>query len=189
MALCRIHITGGPGSGKTTAGRYLSEALGVPLLSLDYYWLDTNARLNEPRNGSIVTDAVAEHVRQLSQRDEWLTEGGFLDWTEPLMERAQLIIWMQAPWRVASYRIMTRHIRAELARNNRFPGWRRLYAFWRWAAHYYNDTNSPGLNPFGTPNTLGTLRTTLERYSDKVIACSSRAEVKSLARDLQAAPA
>jgi hypothetical protein len=185
----RIHITGGPGSGKTTAGRYLSEALALPLLSLDYYWLDTNVRLDMPRDGSIVTDAVAEHVRDLALTGAWLTEGGFLDWTQPLMERAELIIWMQAPWRVASYRILLRHFRAELVRDNRFPGWKRLYHFWRWAAHYYDDSNTPGLNPFGTPNTLGTLTQNLEPYSDKVVTCSSRDDIAALISDLQRAAA
>lgn len=55
-------------------------------------------------------------------KDTWIARGAYLDWVEPLLLEADLVVWLDVPWRVASYRIIFRHVRATTARKNRFPG-------------------------------------------------------------------
>lgn len=82
---------------------------------------------------------------------------------------------MGVPWRVASRRILLRHVRAELARDNRFPGWGNLFRFWLWSARYYHNRNQPGLNDYGTPNTIATLGEALMQFEDRVLCCAAAA--------------
>lgn len=84
------------------------------------------------------------------------------------------------PWRVASYRIISRHIKATLAGNNRWPGWRRLYSFWRWSGRYYGNQNASGLNEWGVPETKRTAASLLAPYADKLTVCRSNREIEAL---------
>ena len=180
MAPRRVHITGGPGSGKTTMGGRLSAMLGAPVNDLDGLVLATVARLPQPDDAARCLDLVAEEVSALAAADVWVSEGGYLGWTQPFLERADLIVWMGVPWRVASRRILLRHVRAELARDNRFPGWGNLFQFWLWSARYYHNRNQPGLNDYGTPNTIATLGEALMQFEDGVVRCESRANPETI---------
>ena len=112
--------------------------------------------------------------------DAWVAEGAYLGWAEPLLRQAELVVWMDISWRVASYRIISRHIKATLARNNRFPGWRRLYRFWRWSGRYYSDQNPPGLNSYGVPDTKATADERLVPYKDRLVVCRSQKNAEML---------
>jgi hypothetical protein len=53
-------------------------------------------------------------------------------WTDRLIFGADIAIWLDPPWPVAVWCVFYWHLRAELRRDNRFPGWRRLCWFeWR----------------------------------------------------------
>jgi hypothetical protein len=85
---------------------------------------------------------------RLAAEDQWLSEGSFVGGNETVFRRADLIVWIDVLWRVASYRILSRHVKLSLARKNRFPGLLQLYRFWRWSSRYYANRNPAGLNPF-----------------------------------------
>jgi hypothetical protein len=71
--LQRIHIIGGPGSGKSYAARQLSRLLGIPAYDLDELFWDRAA----PRYG--VRATVAERDTRLvaiTQEVTWVIEGG-----------------------------------------------------------------------------------------------------------------
>jgi hypothetical protein len=85
---------------------------------------------------------------RLAAEDRWISEGSFVGGNETFFRRADLIVWLDVPWRVASYRILSRHVKLSLARKNRFPGLLQLYRFWRWSSRYYANRNPAGLNPF-----------------------------------------
>ena len=182
----RIHFAGGPWSGKTTAARRVGATLGLPVFHLDYEWLDTaaSAHLDDEATLAVMADRVEEYARG----DAWMSEGAFIGWVTPLLQRADLIVWLQVSRPVAGYRVLRRHLQAELRGDNPFPGWRKFYRFWRWTDRFYTNTNPPGLNPWGTPNTLATLTTVLAAYGDKVVACRS-VEDEALTGRLQEEPA
>jgi len=61
---------------------------------------------------------MADEAQRISTSDGWVSDGAYFDWTETLFQNSHLVIWLDPPWRVASYHILSRHIRATMARDN-----------------------------------------------------------------------
>ena len=110
-----------------------------------------------------------------------------MGWAMPLFEHAELVVWTDVPWRVASYRILARHLKAELSRSNRFPGWRALYEFWRWSARFYSDRNPHRLNSYGAPHTRTYALEQLAMYRDKTTICRTNGDIEALLDRLRGA--
>ncbi|CAA9547367.1 MAG: hypothetical protein AVDCRST_MAG87-587 [uncultured Thermomicrobiales bacterium] len=119
----RIHVIGGPGSGKTTVARRLALAADVPCVELDVIGYDNGAGAKRP-----LIDKLTE-VDRLAAQPSWVAEGMFLWWTEALSRNADIILWLDPPWRIAASRIIRRHARASLAGTNRHRGIGRLVRF------------------------------------------------------------
>jgi adenylate kinase family enzyme len=183
----RIHITGGPGAGKSWLAQRLSRRLGLPYHDLDGIALE----LQKDMPGPLDFEALMARRLPLSQRlaagDAWISDGSNLEACRPFHDRAELIIYLTVPWRVAAYRIVARHAKRSLAGNNRFPGLRRLYRFWRWCGRYYANRNPHGVNGFGTPETIAFHEEALQAYADKLVMCRTKAEVEAVEARLTAA--
>jgi adenylate kinase family enzyme len=169
----RIHITGGPGSGKTTLARQLSARLHLPCYELDEIGYEGGA-------GAERLPAVRlADVAQIASQPAWVTEGIFLGWTEPLFEAADRIIWLDLPWRIVAWRIFTRHVMAELRGNNRHTGWLKLYRFMQWTHGYYH--HEVGIIDVHAEPEVSENRVTtaayLAKFKDKVVHCQSPADV------------
>jgi adenylate kinase family enzyme len=187
----RIHFTGGPGSGKS----YLATRLAT---ALDAAYIDIDGRMLQIKPLDVVIDTQDEYDAFIAARDNdledatraeaWVSDGSFIGVSKVALERADLVVWMDAPWRIASYRIVSRHVKAELRRNNRFPGWKRLYLFWRWSARFYADRNPHGLNVWGTPHTRAFTREVLAPYEAKLVVVRTKREVEELLKRLLPSP-
>jgi adenylate kinase family enzyme len=127
-------------------------------------------------------------LEDATRADAWVSDGAFIGVSKVALERADLIVWMDSPARVALYRILARHVKAELRRNNRFPGWQRLYEFWRWSARFYADRNSHGFNVWGTPNTRAFTREVLKPYESKLVVVRTKREAEELLKHLRPSP-
>lgn len=171
----RIHVTGGPGSGKTRLAKRIADERGIPMHDLD------GLLLTHDDVGPL--DASGD-VGRLVDMPQWVSEGVYVTWSRPFLDAADVIVWLDPPWRVASYRILSRHLRLELARKNRFPGWRRLYHFWRWSARFYANTNEPTVNRYGAPNTCSALEAGLEPYRAKLIVCRTNEQIEALVKSV-----
>jgi len=105
----RIHIIGGPGAGKSTLARRLGATLGLPVHTLDtvaYEGPEFTARSRE---------AAEQTVREIAATPQWVTEGIFVGWTDPLLDRADLIVWLDyLGWHEAAARIVVRSFRDAL---------------------------------------------------------------------------
>jgi hypothetical protein len=179
----RIHITGGPGTGKTTLAKALAERLGLAVHDLDGSGLDLQARM-DPTDYEGLAAARRVQSQAFAANEAWISEGSNILVARPLFERAEVIVVLYTSWRVASYRILARHAKATLVGNNRFPGLRRLYRFWRWSARFYANTNPPGLNEWGTPTTQATMEDELAPYEAKVMRYRSKGQVLTLVTSL-----
>ena len=176
MTLRRIHITGGPGSGKTTAGRRIATELHLPFHELDQIPIDLD--------WDMARAAEENTAERIAEQDAWLSEGAYFGWAQPLLDRAELVVLLDLPWRVASYRIITRYFKAELARNNQHHGLGRLKSFWTWSRRYYRDANPHTLNNEGVPRTRGRAIEELSPYREKLRVCRSNHEVDLLLRQI-----
>jgi len=173
----RIHVTGGPGCGKSTFARRLGESLGYPVYHLDEMALDQEAKM--PARDAF--SAVAGDLPRLIDEPRWISEGSYLGWAAPLPAAADLVVWLNVPARVALYRIMARHLKAEVARNNRFPGWRRLAHFWLWSYRYFAERNARVLGFFGVPETRSHAAELLRPYRDKLVVYRDKQAIERLA--------
>ncbi len=176
----RVHFTGGPGGGKTTAARQLAQARGAPWYDLDGMLLEMEGRL--PVLQAI--EEVAARLPSIALQPAWVSDGAYLGWAQPLLDAADLIVWIDLPPRVALFRILARHLKADLRRDNRFPGWRRLMRFWRWCLRYYRDGNPPGINVYGTPETRAHTAAALRSYEGKLRVCRSNKDLAALLEEL-----
>lgn len=191
----RVHIVGGPGSGKTRLALALSENLGLPAFHLDALALaeGTAADLRPVR----ALESRLDDIGHLAMRDRWITEGTFLWWTSKLFEHADLIIWLDTPGRLAIRQIVGRHLSDYIHEASRARGIRaRLHAlryphvlfmidFLRWSAHYYRATNGV-VGPAHDPDNMDALtrsatRECLEGYRSKVVRLTSSDPALALA--------
>ena len=110
MALNRIMIIGGPGSGKTWLADRLGRRYQLPIHAVDDEVWD---RLGAER----APDDIDARVRRLAAQDKWIIEGGNSRTYADRVQRADAIIRLAPPiWR-RLYRVFRRDgLRIELLR-------------------------------------------------------------------------
>jgi len=185
----RIHIIGIPGSGKSTLARRCAAAIGVSSTDLDYLPLH-DAVTGTGLQGPARYDASQAAAVALAELDRWVTEGVYCGWTGPLLERADLIIWLDIPPAVAVWRIVRRHARRSLAGKNDFPGLRLLTRF-AWGV--LHDAGKPAastaqLRADMNRNSRATTAAHLNPYQDKLIRCSTRRDVTNVMAQVEPGP-
>lgn len=168
--MTRIHIIAGPGSGKTTLARTLAAHLNISFHELDTVGWEGGFGAARP------LEARLNDIHLIAIQPDWISEGSFLGWTEELLQTADQIVWLDLPWRIACWRILTRHIKASLAGTNRHPGLLKLYRFLGDSRKYYTNTHSSA-----TYTRLST-RKALAPYMRKVVHCQRPADVKAFLR-------
>ncbi|HEV2074358.1 MAG TPA: AAA family ATPase [Thermomicrobiales bacterium] len=180
-SVMRVHIVGGPGSGKTTLTRSLARECSLPLCELDTVAYEHGAGAKRSLDLRLA-DVVA-----VSRQDTWITEGIFLGWTDELFDRADAIIWLDLPWHLAAWRILLRHARASRVGANPHQGLRRLGPFLLDARRYYrapaNVAAAPDDDRAVTRDATANL---LARYRRKTIHCRSRQDVEAAMRSIAA---
>ncbi len=174
----RVHIIGGPGSGKSTLAAQLGKRMSVSVYDLDAVAYEGGAG---PKR-----ELSARHadVERIAQTPGWVTEGIYLWWCDPLAEKADRIVWLDVPWRVAVYRIVRRHIVLSLAGTNRHPGVKKLARFaWETRRYYLTESTTATERANDDDDGAVTRAATeiwLKRYGNKVLRSRMASDLKSL---------
>jgi hypothetical protein len=99
----KLHIIGIPSAGKTTLARDISRLLDLPHHDLDpLVFVDARWTLR----GASERDAM---LGRILEEPDFVTEGAFLGWTEPLFAAVDHIIWLDPPLRTLVWRHVRRH--------------------------------------------------------------------------------
>jgi adenylate kinase family enzyme len=141
----RIHVTGASGSGVTSLGRALAEALALPHHDTDdYLWKPTTPPYRELRD-------IAERLRLMKEmflpRADWVLSDGLDGWGDDLISSFDLVVFLKTPHKLRMQRLRARkatHFGADAVG----PGGRRheeTEAFIEWASHY-EDGSREGRN-------------------------------------------
>lgn len=117
-------------------------------------------------------EACLSDVERIVAQPGWVTEGPLLEWTVGLFEGADCIVWLDLPWRIAGWRIVTRHIRASLAGTNRHPGFSKLLRFLQSSREYYREPRDH------EAHTRAAAASYLQPYRQKVVHCRRPVEVR-----------
>ena len=171
----RIFIIGQSGSGKSTLAGKLGSALNVPVDDLDLVFREGGG--NGPLRATDVRDA---DLSAIAARPEWIVEGIHLDGTQTLMDRAELIVWLDSTtgWR-ASVRIVRRFVSGAWQEVRRQHGWRRFFRFGDYYRHLRELSRAiPEARAYSSdgdraPVTRTQVSERLARYGNKVVHCAT----------------
>jgi hypothetical protein len=137
----RIFITGPAGAGKTVLAARLGRCLELPVYEMDR------------GRGAF---------ESFDLEGNWIVEGSYVWQVEPLLERADVIVWLDIPLRYTVGRIVRRHVRLTALRRNPHRGLRLLFRFLRSQPQYFS---SPARQPTGPTDWSALTRTNHEACS------------------------
>ena len=134
----RIHIIGGPGSGKSYIAAKLAQRFSIPAYALDdLFW-------NRAAQGYGIRADSTERDLQLANilaQDGWIVEGVYYQWLAPSFDAADIIIALTPSVWARHWRVVKRFI---LRRLGKFPSKSEsvadLWYLLRWSHAY--DTNN-----------------------------------------------
>lgn len=104
--MVRIHVMGASGSGTTSLGIVLAQALGIPHLdSDDFYWMPTDPPYTTPRE---IGTRIAMLEEQALPDRGWVLTGSALKWGMSIEPLYQLIVFLRLDPAVRMARIRKR---------------------------------------------------------------------------------
>ena len=104
------------GTGKTTVGRALADRLGVPFVELD-------ALHHGPDWTEATSDELRARVEPIVDTDAWVIDGAYRGKLGDLvLERADVIVWLDLPLRVWLPRLLRRTARRTVTREELWNG-------------------------------------------------------------------
>ena len=154
--MMKIHIIGGPGSGKTFLAEKLSKETGIRHYDLDDLQWDNKSDVygikREPAERDQLLYDVLKH-------DDWIIEGVYYAWCQQCFADANKIYVLSVPRYKYRYRIVRRFIRRKIGlEKGKKETLKSLLRLLKWADKYQKEN-------------LVEIRKLLEPYQDKVEEC------------------
>jgi adenylate kinase family enzyme len=111
----RVSVVGNSGSGKTTVGRRLAAALGVPFAELD-------AVFHQPGWTELPVDEFRARVAGLAAGDGWVIDGNYSRVRDLVWDRADTVVWLDLPRRRVMWQVVGRTLRRGVTRQELWNG-------------------------------------------------------------------
>lgn len=101
----RIYIIGNSASGKTSLASQLSKILKIKSYDLDdFYWQKKFTKKRKP-------EIVERLVKRVTKKKSWIIEGVYSSCVTCSLDRADLMIWLDYPFRVIAAQLIKRQIK------------------------------------------------------------------------------
>ncbi len=170
----RIHIIGGPASGKTALARRLGASLDLPVYHLDTVCYEGPLRVRRD------LETRSADVSRIASEAAWIAEGTHIWWTDELLRRAEMIVWLDIPGRIALWRIILRHFEENHLSIRRGLQLRKLLGDLRLRWRYYHGSILLSHEVLGDDAVKNRVTTAqyLASYADKLICCRSGKDVE-----------
>ena len=144
----RIHIIGSVASGKTTLAKKLSTQLGIP-----YYELDNIVWKRGVTEDRRRTEQEREvYLETIIQSEKWIIEGVHNeDWVANSFYEADVIIFLNTPYAIRTFRIIKRYIKQTLGieKSNYKPNIRIFFKMFKWNRHFESVGKKHFFEEFG----------------------------------------
>lgn len=105
----RVVVVGTSGTGKTTVASRIAATLGVPHVELDsLHW--------EPGWTEAPVDVFRSRTIEATSGESWVADGNYSVVRDILWGRADTMVWLDYPFRVAFWRTLRRTVRRIMTR-------------------------------------------------------------------------
>jgi adenylate kinase family enzyme len=161
----KIHIIGSVGSGKTTLARRLSAKMDLMHHELDnVVW--KRCETGDVRRSERERD---RYLQSILQSDAWIIEGVHYEWVHESFKEADVIILLNPPYAIRTFRIIRRFILQKLGleKSNYKPTFAMFRKMFAWNRHF--ETVSK-------PEILSIL----SEYNDKFIIMKNNKQLKKI---------
>jgi adenylate kinase family enzyme len=155
----RIHIVGGPGSGKSVTAALLARRTGAPAFDLDeLFWKNTSGAYGVKASPEERDAALAA----ILERPAWITEGVYHSWVARCYREADVVLILGTPVWLRHRRIVARFIRRRLGlESSKRESLRDLVRLLRWN-HAYDRS------------ILAQVRSALDQLGREPVECRGR---------------
>lgn len=111
MQFKKIHIIGGPGSGKSYMANLISNQIHIKSYSLDDIFWD-----NSSKTFGIKADAKTRDMKlkRILLNDCWIIEGVYYEWLGESFDKADVIIVIKTNVYIRDWRIIKRYLKRKL---------------------------------------------------------------------------
>ena len=138
MPVRRVHIIGGPGSGKSSIAGQLSEVSGIPVTDLDEMFWDRQSSTYGVRATSESRD---EALGCVLAAPDWIVEGVYYSWLERSFRESEVVIVLNVSVFIRDFRIIRRFLRRKWGMApGKHETLRDLFGLLRWN-HEYDGRN------------------------------------------------